>query len=309
MIRARVIARCLSWVIAMVMAGAIPAGTAWAAEPVDLELVIATDVSYSIDAEEARLQREGIIAAFRSPEVIGAIRGGALGRIAVAYIDFSSRPFNKVVIDWQIIEDQTSAYDFADKLAKAPANRGQSTSISDALELAASLIEDNALEGARRVIDVSGDGPNNAGKRVDAVRDAVLAKRITINGLPIINLADQWNSRYFLADLDRYFEGCVTGGAGSFVIVAADFVDFARAIRQKLILEIAGLAPPQPAPRPSIQRASATAIARISDTTRPRVSDMTILAQAGPTGPIYHQGCDIGERLRGSGGYFPGYHP
>ena len=278
-----------------------PIAASRAAEPVDLELVIATDVSYSIDAEEARLQREGIIAAFRSPEVIAAIRGGALGRIAVAYIDFSSRPYNKVVIDWQIIEDQASAYSFADRLAKAPATRGQSTSISDALELAASLIDGNDLEGSRRVIDVSGDGPNNAGRRVDAVRDEVLAKRITINGLPIINLADQWNSRYFLADLDRYYEGCVTGGAGSFVIVASDFVDFARAIRQKLILEIAGLAPaPQPV-RPKILRASAE--------TALRVSAATTLAQAGPTGPAYHQGCDIGERLRGSGGYFPGYQP
>ena len=285
--------RILSRALCLLILSTGQIATVRAAEPVDLELVIATDVSYSIDAEEARLQREGIIAAFRSPEVIGAIRGGALGRIAVAYMDFSSRPFNKVVIDWQIIENQASAYDFADKLARAPANRGQSTSISDALELATSLIEDNDLEGARRVIDVSGDGPNNAGKRVDVVRDAVLAKRITINGLPIINQADRWNSRYFLADLDRYFEGCVTGGAGSFVIVAADFHDFARAIRQKLILEIAGLTPPPKPSRPILQRAAA----------------VTTLAQAGPTGPAYHQGCDIGERLRGSGGYFPGYQP
>lgn len=276
--------------LALILA-AYPIVTARTAEPVDLELVIATDVSYSIDAEEARLQREGIIAAFRSPEVIGAIRGGALGRIGVAYIDFSSRPFNKVVIDWQIIEDQASAHSFADKLARAPANRGQSTSISDALELAASLIEGNTLEGARRVIDVSGDGPNNAGRRVDTVRDAILAKRITINGLPIINLADQWNSRYFLPDLDRYFEGCVTGGAGSFVIVASDFVDFARAIRQKLILEIAGLVPARQPRQPPMLRTAAAPI-----------------TQAGPTGPAYEKGCDIGERLRG-GGYDPRYQP
>lgn len=292
MSRARNIRRYLSGLIALFMTATTPIAAA-RAEPVDLELVIATDVSFSIDAEEARLQRQGIIDAFRSPEVIGAIRGGALGRIAVAYIDFSSRPFNKVVIDWQIIEDQASAYGFADRLAQAPANRGQSTSISDALELAARLIEDNELEGTRRVIDVSGDGPNNAGQRVDVMRDGVLAKRITINGLPIINLADQWNSRYFLADLDRYFEGCVTGGAGSFVIVASDFVDFARAIRQKLILEIAGLTPAAQPPRPRMMRAS-SAITPI---------------QSGPSGPAYDKGCDIGERLRGSSGYFPGYQP
>lgn len=290
--RARALRHRLTGLLALLMTAIAPVPSTWAAEPVDLELVIATDVSFSIDAEEARLQRQGIIDAFRSPEVIGAIRGGALGRIAVAYIDFSSRPFNKVVIDWQIIEDQATAYGFADRLAQAPANRGQSTSISDALELAARLIDENELEGSRRVIDVSGDGPNNAGQRVDIMRDAVLAKRITINGLPIINLADQWNSRYFLADLDRYFEGCVTGGAGSFVIVASDFVDFARAIRQKLILEIAGLAPAAEPPRPRLLRAAG--ITRI---------------QSGPTGPAYDKGCDIGERLRGSGGYFPGYQP
>jgi hypothetical protein len=255
-----------------------------AAEPVDLELVIATDVSYSIDAEEARLQRQGIVAAFRSPAVIQAIRGGGVGRIAVAYIDFSSRPFNRVVVDWQIIEDQASAEAFAAKLAAAPPTRGQSTSISDALELAAELIETNGYEGTRRVIDVSGDGPNNAGRLVDQVRDDVLAKGITINGLPIINLADQWNSHYFLPDLDRYFEGCVTGGAGSFVVAAADFQDFARAIQHKLILEIARRAP-GPGPRPS--RAAVMP-----------ASGAITLAQAHRTGPVYEKGCDIGERMR-----------
>jgi hypothetical protein len=264
-----------------------------AAEPVDLELVIATDVSFSIDQEEARLQRQGIISAFRSKEVIDAIRGGALGRIAVAYIDFSSRPYNKVVIDWQVIEDQASAEAFAAKLMAAPPTRGQSTSISDALEQAASLIESNQFEGTRRVIDVSGDGPNNAGRRVDTVRDDVLSKGITINGLPIINLADQWNSRYFLPDLDRYFEGCVTGGTGSFVVVAHDFQDFARAIRQKLILEMAGHMPERPAPQPAILRAAARVMPTQGTT---------------PGNPPYEKGCDIGERLRWGGWRAP-YEP
>jgi hypothetical protein len=279
------------WFFALFFGVCAPAALR-AAEAVDLELVIATDVSYSIDAEEARLQRQGIIAAFHSREVVQAIRSGAYGRIAVAYIDFSSRPYNRVVIDWQIVEDQASAEGFAARLAAAPPTRGQSTSISDALELAAGLIENNEWHGTRRVIDVSGDGPNNAGRRVDRVRDEVLAKGITINGLPIINLADQWNSRYFLPDLDRYFEGCVTGGGGSFVVVAADFQDFARAIRQKLILEMAGLLP---GPR---QRAAVMPI-----------SSRMILAQASPTGPVYEKGCNIGERLRrgiwGGGPYQP----
>lgn len=281
--------------LALTLAAASPVR---AAEPVDLELVIATDVSYSIDAEEARLQREGIIGAFRSREVIRAIQTGALGRIAVAYIDFSGRPFNKVVIDWQMIQDEASAHAFADRLAEAPPNRGQNTSISDAIELASQLIESNQFDGMRRVIDVSGDGPNNTGRRVDDVRDDTVAKGITINGLTIINQADRWNSRYFLEDLDRYFEGCVIGGPGSFVIVASDFQDFARAIRQKLILEIAGLAPGRTIPL-GIHRTAAPASAT--------------LAQAGaPSGrPAYEKGCDIGERMRrgGWGGWGPTYEP
>ncbi len=285
----------IAWSAAALMAIGMPISPVWAAEPVDLELVIATDVSYSIDAEEARLQREGIIAAFRSREIIRAVQTGALGRIAVAYVDFSGRPYNKVVIDWQVIQDEANAHAFADRLAEAPPNRGQNTSISDALELASQLIESNGFDGLRRVIDVSGDGPNNSGRRVDAVRDDAVAKGITINGLTIINQADRWNSRYFLEDLDRYFEGCVIGGPGSFVIVASDFQDFARAIRQKLILEIAGLVPERAAPA-LIQRTAAPA--------------GPILAQAGaaPTRPGYEKGCDIGERMR-RGAWRPSYEP
>ncbi len=279
-------ARILLPAMVALAAAIVPPAPASAIEQVDLELVIATDVSFSIDMEEARLQRQGIVAAFRSQEVIDAIRGGALGRIAVAYMDFSSRPYNKLVVDWQVIEDQASAEAFAAKLAAALPSRGQSTSISDALEMAASLIEGNPFEGARRVIDVSGDGPNNAGRRVDIVRDDVLSKGITINGLPIINLADQWNSRYFLPDLDRYFEGCVTGGAGSFVVVAHDFQDFARAIRQKLILDMAGRMPNPAMPQPRIMRASAPVMLAQSIT---------------PGGPPYEKGCDIGEKLRWGG--------
>lgn len=285
----------IAWSAAALMAIGTPISPVWAAEPVDLELVIATDVSYSIDAQEARLQREGIIAAFRSREIIRAVQTGALGRIAVAYVDFSGRPYNKVVIDWQVIQDEASAHAFADRLAQAPPNRGQNTSISDALELASQLIESNGFDGLRRVIDVSGDGPNNSGRRVDAVRDDAVAKGIAINGLTIINQADRWNSRYFLEDLDRYFEGCVIGGPGSFVIVASDFQDFARAIRQKLILEIAGLVPERAAPA-LIQRTAAPA--------------GPILAQAGaaPTRPGYEKGCDIGERMR-RGAWGPSYEP
>lgn len=213
---------------------------------VDLELVIATDVSRSIDSDEARLQRQGVAAAFRSKQVIDAIQSGVLQRIAVAYIDYSSRDWNKLLIDWRIIRDRKTAHAFADTLLSQELTFGRRTSISDALEQAADLIDGNDIEGTRRVIDVSGDGPNNFGRYVDTVRNETIAKRITINGLPIMNERNNVFSRYNLPDLDNYYRGCVIGGPGAFLVVARDFKDFARAIRKKLILEIAGGVPDRP---------------------------------------------------------------
>lgn len=253
-----------------------------AKEYVDLELVIATDVSQSIDRQEARLQREGVAAAFRSPEVIQAIASGVLRRIAVAYMDWSSRGWNRVVVDWQIVSDRESAFAFADRLLMSDLTFGRRTSISDALEMAADLIEKNDIEGTRTVIDVSGDGPNNFGAFVDDARDAVLAKRIAINGLPIINDNGGPGSRYNIPDLDDYYRGCVIGGPGSFIVVARSFEDFARAIRKKLVLEIAYMVPEEP---PRLIRAAMSPSARV----RPA-----------PNGYTFERGCDIGERLRDS---------
>lgn len=264
-------------VLAVISIASTPA---MAKEYVDLELVIATDVSRSIDGDEARLQRQGIAAAFRSQQVIDAIQSGVLQRIAVAYIDYSSRDWNKLLIDWRIIRDRDSAYAFADTLLNAPLTFGRRTSISDALEQARNLIETNDIEGTRRVIDVSGDGPNNAGRGVDAVRDETIGRRITINGLPIINDRDAGFSRYSLPDLDNYYRGCVIGGPGAFLVVARDFKDFARAIRRKLVLEISDLSPPR---RTGFIRAQVTATPNI----RPS-----------PNGYTYAKGCDIGERMR-----------
>lgn len=252
------------------------AGTAMAApEPVDLELVIATDVSRSISHEEALLQRRGIAEAFRNPAVVRAIESGFLGKIGVAYIDYSSRAFNRIVVDWTVVEGRESAASFASRLLAAPLTFGRRTSISDAIEQAREMIESNALEGTRRVIDVSGDGPNNFGNPVDAVRDATISRRIAINGLPILNRSDAFDSRFYLADLDKYYLGCVIGGPGAFLVVAGSFEDFARAIRRKLILEIAGAAPPG-------------RLVRVSSPGRPRAS---------PGGYVYPGGCDIGERM------------
>jgi len=267
--------------IGVILALLLP-GTAAAREYVDLELVIATDVSQSIDSEEARLQREGIAAAFRSKEVIDAIASGVLQRIAVAYVDYSSRHWNRVVIDWRIIRGRDSAYAFADELLKSDLTFGRRTSISDALEQGVDLIESNDIEGTRQVIDVSGDGPNNFGNLVDDVRDATLAKRITINGLPIINDRGGVGSRYNLPDLDDYYRGCVIGGPGAFLVVARDFHDFARAIRKKLVLEIAGTVPDR---TPRIM---------------PAAVDPPTVVRPSPTGFTYKKGCDIGERMRDS---------
>ncbi len=280
------IGKSSGWMISALL-GAILGLAPWpspaaAAEPVDLELVIATDVSQSIDDEEALLQREGIAAAFRSKHVIRAVRSGFLRRIAVAYIDYSSALFNKIVVDWRIVGDRKSAEAFADALLKAPLTFGRRTSISDAVEHAARMIEANDFEGTRRVIDVSGDGPNNSGRLVDQVRDDTVAKRITINGLPIVNDRGRFNTRYYLPDLDKYYRGCVIGGAGAFIVVATDFKDFARAIRRKLVLEIAAAAG-------EIRRSRSGFVVKASAHSRLRASG---------SGGGYEKGCDIGERMR-----------
>jgi Protein of unknown function (DUF1194) len=209
-----------------------PAGV----EEVDLKLVIATDVSRSINREEALLQREGTAAAFSSPEVVKAIESGSLGRIAVAMIDFSSPEFNRIVLNWEIVHDQASAASFAEKVRNAPRTPGRRTSVSSALELGALLIQasEKDIVATRRVIDVSGDGPNNDGDRISEAHEKTIAQGIIVNGLPIM---DEDANGYY-PDLDRYYANCVIGGRGAFVIVVKSFKDFGTAMRRKLILEI-----------------------------------------------------------------------
>src|ERR1043165_6949479 len=145
---------------------AIAAAPCFAAapEPVDVELVIATDVSPSIDASEARLQRQGIADAFVNPQVVQAIEGGSLGKIAVVALDFSAREYSRIVVNWQVIHDKATAAAFSAAIRKAPATTGRHTSISDAIEMAQALLETNTYEGTKRVIDISGEGPNNWGR-------------------------------------------------------------------------------------------------------------------------------------------------
>lgn len=209
---------------------------ALAVEQVDLKLVIATDVSGSINDEEARIQREGTAEAFLDPDVIKAISGGSLGRIAVAMIDFSSPEFDKVVIDWRIIRDKASATAFAELVRDTPRSPGRRTSVSSALELGSLLIESSEKDivATRKVIDVSGDGPNNDGNPMREAHDRVIGQGIVVNGLPVMDD----NANGYFPNLDKYYAACVAGGRGSFVVVVRSFKDFGLAMRHKLILEI-----------------------------------------------------------------------
>jgi hypothetical protein len=209
---------------------------------VDLELVLAVDVSLSMDLEEQRLQRDGYVAAFRDPEVHKAITSGSRGRIAVIYMEWAGAPTQQVVVPWTVIDGPAAARAFADRLEAVPISRARMTSISAALQYSARLFETSGARGVRRVIDVSGDGPNNAGMPVVPVRDDVTAKGIVINGLPIIlKLAAGF---FDLPDLDQYYVDCVIGGAGSFMIPIKQRSEFQTATRRKLLLEISGLEPP-----------------------------------------------------------------
>jgi hypothetical protein len=208
-------------------------------QPVDVELVLAVDVSRSMDLHEFAVQRDGYLRALRHPDLIRAIAAGRIGRVAIAYFEWSGQPRDGGLVPWRIIETPEDAAAMADEIAAMPIRRGRGTSISRALSFAALLIEDDTVDGAQKVIDVSGDGANNIGPPVTGARDAVVAKGITINGLPVMASPGR-----AMADLERYYEGCVIGGLGSFVMVAHEDEDFAQTIGRKLILEISGRVPP-----------------------------------------------------------------
>src|SRR5262245_21489066 len=216
---------CLAFaaaVLAAPLASSAPAPPRAAPQTVDLELVLATDNSQSIDRSEALLQRQGVAAAFKHPDVVRAIQSGTYGRIAVAYLDWSSLPFTRLTLNWRIVSDKASADAFADALLKAPFVYGQGTAIGETLALAAQLIESNAIEGTQRSIDVSGDGPNNTGPPVYEMRDEIAAKRITINGLPVISTGEYGNGDWgiYYGELENYYLNCVIGGPRAFAIPA-----------------------------------------------------------------------------------------
>ena len=205
---------------------------------VDVELVIAVDVSYSMDPDEQALQREGYITGLTSAEFLNALQQGAHGKIAVTYFEWAGATDQKIVVPWRLIDGPTAAKAFTDEIAAAPYRRAYRTSISGALHFALPLFEQSGFRGGRRVIDVSGDGVNNQGDVVTIVRDAVLERGITINGLPIL-LKPPSFSTMDIENLDVYYEDCVIGGAGAFVVPIRERNQFREATRTKLVQEIA----------------------------------------------------------------------
>lgn len=209
---------------------------------VDVELVIAVDVSYSMDTDEQALQREGYVMALTSREFLQALREGTNGKIAITYFEWAGPSDQKILMPWRLIDGPEAADAVAAEISAAPFRRASRTSISGALMFAKPLFESSGYRGLRRVIDVSGDGANNAGAPVVAVRDEVLAAGITINGLPIV-LKRPNPGTMDIEDLDIYYEDCVIGGPGSFVVPIRDREKFIEATRTKLVLEVAGREP------------------------------------------------------------------
>ncbi len=212
--------------------------------PVDTELVLAVDVSYSMDPEEQALQREGYITGITSREFMQALRGGMHGKVAVSYFEWAGPYDQKIVVPWRLIDGPEAADAFANEMAKASYRRASRTSISGALTFAKPLFDGSGYRGIRRVVDVSGDGANNSGGLVTLVRDDLVSAGITINGLPIM-LKRPSSFTMDIENLDVYYEDCVIGGPGSFVVPIRSRDQFKDATRTKLVLEIAGDTPQQ----------------------------------------------------------------
>lgn len=223
------VAGCLI-AVALFVAGVRPAVAQEA--PADVELAFVVDASGSIDEAETRLQRQGYVDALKNPKVQSSITGGLTGGIAIAYIEFAADGCTRLSVPWTRIHDLASAEAFGNRiLEQPPLFCPGGNAIGDALSFAAHSIETNAFKGLRRVIDISGDGPNTVGSSVELARDLIVATGITINGLVI--------ERPSMPNLEQYFKGAITGGPGSFVIKAKDRASFAEAILKKMILEIA----------------------------------------------------------------------
>lgn len=226
-------------VLAAALAIACPPAMA-APREVDLKLVLAVDVSFSMDTGEQTVQRQGYVAALRHRQVIDAITSGLLGRIAVTYVEWGGSASQVVRVPWTVIDGKASAEKLAERLDAAPYQNLHRTSISSALLFAARSLATPDFAAPRRVIDISGDGPNNQGLPVTAVRDQVVAQGIVINGLPILTNPLNFDGFFDIPNVDEYYEDCVIGGTGAFILPVTGTGQFADAIRRKLVLEISG---------------------------------------------------------------------
>ncbi|MBL6428651.1 MAG: DUF1194 domain-containing protein [Maritimibacter sp.] len=202
---------------------------------VDLELALMVDVSRSVSYHELEIQRRGYAAALRSDALADAVGSGAMGRIAITYVEWAGS--QREIVPWTLIESREDLHAFADALTVTFNPTMRRTSISEALAYATAAINSNDYDGIRRVIDVSGDGPNNQGRHVEEMRDAAISQGIVINGLPLLTQDGLW-SLWSIDDLDVYYRDCVIGGPGAFVVPVLGWEDFADAVLQKLVMEV-----------------------------------------------------------------------
>lgn len=228
------------WVLATMLAGGLPHHEASAAEHVDLALVLAADVSGSVDEHRFRLQRDGYAAALTSNDVLSAIAGGPSRAIAVAFVEFASSNNQKVVIDWTVLRDAESAAIVAELIRSEPRSFQGGTAIGEAIRFSMARFAAGAVDAERRVIDVSGDGTNNDGRPVTQARDDAIAAGITVNGIAILSPENLDSHTNPPGGLLTYYTENVVGGPGAFALAAENFSAFAQAIRNKLIREIAG---------------------------------------------------------------------
>jgi hypothetical protein len=228
------------WLGALSLASTLSlAAPAQAAEPVDVELVLAVDVSLSMSPMELEIQRKGYASALTDDNVLKAIAQGAYGKIALTYFEWAGSSSHHVIVPWTTIASREDAEWIAARLSDSVPNSARRTSVSAALEFGADLFAESPFKGMKRVIGISGDGPNNQGGPVEAARDAVVKQGIVINGLPLMT-SGGFNGGYDIRDLDRYYADCVIGGPGAFMIPVNDWSQFPEAVRRKLVLELAG---------------------------------------------------------------------
>lgn len=212
--------------------------------PVDVELMLAVDVSYSMGPMELELQRRGYAEALTSPEIMQSIKSGYYQKVALTYVEWSGTYDHRVIRDWTLIEDEGDLAAFADGLTARFDDSLRRTSISGLMDYAPLDFRTNGFQGERRVIDISGDGPNNMGRPVTAARDELVAEGFVINGLPLMTKDLERDNPFFdLADLDLYYQSCVIGGPLSFMVPVNSWKEFPAAVRRKLVLELAGRLP------------------------------------------------------------------